>query len=106
MGDSGQQEPGNTEPGGPVPPYEGRKTEGQVDGEGKTGPKSVEDDGSGKQAGSGVRSASPEDEQPGVGPAHVKGTSRGENVAEGEADNPGDETSEGDDPSERSGGSS
>lgn len=107
MSNSGQHEPDNTEPGGPVPPYEGRTTEGEIDSGGKGGPKSVEDDNATeKPAGSGVRSASPEDEQPGVDAAHVKGTSRGEKVAEGEPDNPGEETSEGDSASERSGGSS
>jgi hypothetical protein len=86
--------PGKTEPGGVVPPYEGRREKADID--------DVEEEGESSPAKSagmtspppedtpGGRTASPADEQPaadmpetrdddpGVGPAHVKGTPAGE----------------------------
>jgi hypothetical protein len=90
--------PGKTEPGGVVPPYEGRKEAAEIDGEGERGPKTNEGGLTSPRPEDtpGGRTASPADEQPaaespetepsdpGVGPAHTAGTPRGEDLAEGE----------------------
>jgi hypothetical protein len=94
--------PGETEPGGVLPPYDGRTTgdEGESVGkdvEGLTSPEPTDTPGG--------RDASPADEHPatddgddepsdpGVGPAHIPGTTRGEDLApdDHEPDRPGEE---------------
>jgi hypothetical protein len=109
--------PGETEPGGLVPPYDGRKEKADIDGDGEHGPHTVDGLTSAPPdetpAG---RDASPADEQPaqddanaetsdpGVGPAHLTGSSRGEDRADGEPHHPGDEDNDGDSADERPAG--
>jgi hypothetical protein len=94
--------PGKTEPGGVLPPYDGRTKSGDVDSDnGRGGPRTVEGLTSPEPADTpGGRDASPADEQPavvsdddepadpGVGPAHIKGSSRGEDISDGQASRP------------------
>jgi hypothetical protein len=82
--------PGETEPGGAVPPYEGRTEagDGGETADGLTSPAPEDTPGG--------RTASPADDQPavdtpdaepsdpGVGPAHIPGTQRGEDLSDDE----------------------
>jgi hypothetical protein len=99
--------PGKTEPGGVLPPYGGRTESGEVDTDnGRDGPKTVHGLTSPVPEDTpGGRTASPADEQPatddddpeasdpGVGPAHIAGTTRGEDISSSDklAD-PGDDS--------------
>jgi hypothetical protein len=109
--------PGEPEPGGVVPPYEGRKESADTDGEGEPGLKTVDGMTSPEPADTpGGATTSPADEQPatvdpddepadpGVGPAHVAGTTRGEQVPAGKPHNAGDEDNEGQSASDRPAG--
>jgi hypothetical protein len=92
--------PGEAEPGGLVPPYEGRKEKADIDNEGEHAPQTSDSGGLTSprpEDTPGGRTASPADEQPaastpegepsdpGVGPAHVAGVLRGEDVTSEEA---------------------
>jgi hypothetical protein len=97
--------PGETEPGGVLPPYDGRKESGEIDGEGKSGPKTVQGLTSPVPSETpGGATASPADEQPaqdtettvesdpGVGPAHMPGTPRGEGFTSESAESDPDQS--------------
>lgn len=92
--------PGEAEPGGLVPPYEGRKEAADVDSEGEHAPQTSDAGGLTSprpEDTPGGRTASPADEQPaaptpdgedsdpGVGPAHLAGVPRGEDATSEEA---------------------